>query len=218
MTETIAPLLATFAPLAEHPLLPGLRLHQAAAILDIWQATEATLGREIEAPFWAFVWPGGAVVARCLWDHGGLEGRRVLDLACGGGVIGVAAAARGARVAVNDIDPLAVGVCHLNARANGVAVEELPGDVLALDPARLPFDVVCVGDAFYNRPFAERLWPWLRRAHAAGIEVWVGDGGRAFLPTGGLRLEGEHTLVVPHDVEGRPTRLARAFRVEGDGG
>jgi ribosomal protein L11 methyltransferase len=48
--------------------------------------------------------------------------RRVLDLGCGSGVLGIAAAKRlpTASVVATDIDPIAIGVARANARLNGV--------------------------------------------------------------------------------------------------
>jgi len=39
-----------------------------------------------------------------------------------------------------------------------------------------------VGDAFYERPMAVRVLPFLERARASGADVLVGDPGRAYLP------------------------------------
>ena len=48
--------------------------------------------------------------------------RRVLDMGCGSGILGIAAAAAmGCRVTARDVDPEAVTVTRLNSRRNGVA-------------------------------------------------------------------------------------------------
>ncbi len=55
---------------------------------------------------------------------GDLQGRRVLDLGCGTGILAMAAALQGASsVVAVDIDPRAVAVTRENARLNGLSLE-----------------------------------------------------------------------------------------------
>lgn len=195
------------------PLLPELVLYEGRTLLGVWEAAEALLGAPTEAPFWAWHWPGGQGIARCLLDDpDAVRGRRVLDLACGGGVAAVAAARCGGDVLANDLDPLAVGAALANASLNGLKIEGRVGDLLSIPPEALGVEVVTVGDAFYSRPFAERLLPWLRAGRALGWDVWIGDGGRAFVPREGLAEVARFTLAVPEEIEGIPQRTARILR------
>ena len=76
-----------------------------------YRATEEVVRREgIDLPFWGFLWPGGAGVVRYILDNKELvEGKRVLDFACGGGASVVASLMSGAaHVHANDIDPVAL--------------------------------------------------------------------------------------------------------------
>lgn len=57
-----------------------------------------------------------------------LDGRRVLDLGTGTGVLAIAAARRGASVVAVDIDPLAVQATQVNARRNDVRLDVRSGD------------------------------------------------------------------------------------------
>ena len=79
------------------PLVPELRLHLATEITPIWHATEAELETHgLPPPYWAFCWPGGQALARYAIDHPALlQGRSVLDFACGGAVSGLAAVIAG---------------------------------------------------------------------------------------------------------------------------
>ena len=65
----------------------------------------------------------------------GLAGRRVADIGCGTGVLGIAAAAKGARVDAVDIDPVAVRVTEENAARNRVRLQVHTGSVGVLDTA-----------------------------------------------------------------------------------
>jgi predicted nicotinamide N-methyase len=120
--------------LAPVPLVPRIRLYQAAEPIGVWEHTELALGQTgLPPPFWAFAWPGGQALARYLLDHpGAVSGRRVLDMAAGSGLAAIAAALAGAaEVTACDVDPLAVAAIALNAAANGVTVTGRGDDLLA---------------------------------------------------------------------------------------
>ena len=130
------------------------------------------------APYWAYIWSGGAVLARYLSERPDIvAGRRVLDHGCGSGLVAIAAARAGATVLATDIDPLARAATGLNAIANDVFVTVIaPGD-----PMPLP-DLVLAGDVFYDQKAARESLAALERYHAAGAKVLIGDPGRRDLP------------------------------------
>jgi predicted nicotinamide N-methyase len=172
--------------LARPPLVPELELHLATEVTSLWYATQAWLDREqVEPPFWAFAWAGGQGLARYVLDHPEVvRGRRVLDFACGGGIVALAAAQAGAaRVVAADIDPLAIIATQLNATHHRLVIETDTSDWVGRD---LPdFDVILAGDVFYDRAMVARVEPWLR---ASGREVLVGDPGRIYAPKDAVRL------------------------------
>lgn len=90
-------------------------------------------------------------------------GMRVLDLACGDGRHGIAAAARGARVVAWDRDHAALEVGQALAAERGLALEWGQVDLEGPWPAAAPFDAVL---AFYYLDRA-RL-PQLREALVPG--------------------------------------------------
>lgn len=136
----------------------------------------------------------------------------MLDLGCGSGLVGVAALKAGAAsVLAVDVDPHAVVAARMNAGANGVVVEAVCVDLLDGPPPAV--EVVLAGDVFYSRPLARRSLPFLRRCRDAGLEVLIGDPGRASLPR--TRL----TQIAAFDVPdfGSPTpRPAGVYRLRGD--
>ena len=74
---------------------------------------------------------------------GGLAGRDVLDVGCGGGILAEAMAARGATVTGLDASAAALATARLHARESGVAVEYLHGTAERLAGERADaFDVV----------------------------------------------------------------------------
>jgi predicted nicotinamide N-methyase len=186
-------------------LVPEIRLHLAEEPMGLWELTEQALGRSgLQPPFWAFAWPGGQALARYVLDNPGVvRGRRVIDLATGSGLAAIAAALAGAAaVTATDIDPFAAAAAALNASANAAAVTVTAADVLsgdgaagragdggarrAVSGAAGAADVVLAGDAFYAKELAGRVLGFLRRAHAGGADVLVGDLGRRYLPRSGF--------------------------------
>ena len=141
------------------PLVPEVRLHLAHEAVPIWQKTEEELGEiGLPPPFWAFAWAGGQALARHLLDHPEIvRGRRVIDLASGSGLVGIAAMKAGAAsVLAADIDGFAVAAIGLNAAGNGV---ELDIDGAMTSSPRQPpaCDVILVGDLFYEKSLAARV-------------------------------------------------------------
>jgi release factor glutamine methyltransferase len=88
------------------------------------------------------------------------SGRRVLDLGCGSGVIGLALAQAGARVIASDINPVAALNAAANARANGLDVAVVVADLLA-GIRTTALDCVLINPPFYARTprsMPERAW------------------------------------------------------------
>src|SRR5262249_10318086 len=145
-------------------------------------------------PYWAHLWAGGLALARHILDRPEtVAGRRVLDLGAGSGIVGIAAARAGAaQVIAADVDRYALTALGLNAAANPVSIATVWGDATARPPP--PVDLVAVGDLFYECDLAARVTAFLDRCTGAGIDVLIGDPGRAFLPRSRLRLLAEYPV------------------------
>ncbi|MGH6829388.1 MAG: class I SAM-dependent methyltransferase [Rhizomicrobium sp.] len=182
------------------PLVPELKLHLAREVTALWQKTEAELDRTgIAPPYWAFAWPGGQALARHVIDHPALvRGKRVLDVGAGSGLVALAAAKAGAQhVTAADIDPMAPAVIHRNALANGLRVEAAAMDATM---GEAPYDLILIGDMFYERALAERLLAWLTRLDA---QVLIGDPGRSYFPKNGLLRLATYKVPTSRDLEDR---------------
>src|ERR671929_2145748 len=79
------------------PHVPEISLYVAEESVPIWQKTEEELNAMgLPPPYWAFAWAGGQALARYVLDHRQeVAGKRVLDLAAGSGLVGIAAAKAG---------------------------------------------------------------------------------------------------------------------------
>jgi predicted nicotinamide N-methyase len=195
------------------PHVPELRLHLADEAHDLWLKTE----EELEAiglppPFWAFAWAGGQGLARYVLDHPEtVRGKSVLDFASGSGLVGIAAAKAGAtEVVCADIDPFCGAATALNAAANGVAIGFTAADLVGTDSG---WDVVLAGDIFYDKPFAERLLPWLAALKQRGGRVLVGDPGRAYLPKSGLTRLAQYEVPVTRALEDAEVKLTTVWEL-----
>lgn len=199
------------------PLVPELRLHLASEALELWQKTEEELGAMgLPPPYWAFAWAGGQALARYLLDRPGtVAGARVLDLGAGSGLTGIAAARAGAaEVTASEIDAYAVAAITLNAAANGVALAPREADMLD-DPAEA-WDVVLVGDMFYEKPLAGRALAFLDRCRERGARVLVGDPGRSYLPRARLLRLARYSVPVSRDLEDMEIKDTAVWRLRAE--
>lgn len=180
-------------PLARAPWQPEILLHAAHPGSGLWRLSR--FGQKAgEPPYWAYPWAGGAALVRYFFDRPeAVSGRRVLDLGAGSGVVGIAAAKSGAsKVVAAEIDRNAIVALRLNAAANGVKIEPLAGDLTRGAPPSV--DLIAVGDLFYERGLAQRVTGFLDRCQAAGVDILIGDIGRAYLPRSRLRLLAEYPV------------------------
>ncbi|MGE0848853.1 MAG: methyltransferase [Hyphomicrobiaceae bacterium] len=199
------------------PLVPEIRLHLAEESLPIWQKTEEELdAMNLPPPYWAFAWAGGQALARYLIDNPALvAGRRVLDLGSGSGLAAVAAAKAGAaHVLAADIDTLAVAAIKLNASANIVDLEATAEDML--DAPSDGFDVLLIGDLFYERQLAGRVLAFADIAAERGALVLAGDPRRNYFPHERFQQLALYPVPVTRELEDAEIKRAAVWRLEVD--
>lgn len=172
----------------EREVLSGLRLLLADEPLAPWLATEKQSGQVEGPPFWAHAWPGGLALAQWVLDAPeAVRGKHVLDFASGCGVSAIAAKRAGAAtVDATEVDRFACAAIEENAALNGVSLNVRGDDVIGADEG---WDVVLVGDVFYEDELSRRVASWLRKLAARGAVVRIGDPGRSFLPMQSLACE-----------------------------
>lgn len=195
------------------PLVPEIRLHLAEESLPIWQRTEEELGQlNVPPPYWAFAWAGGQALARYLLDHPAeVAGRTVLDLGSGSGLTAIAAMRAGAaRVLAADIDALALAAVALNAEENEVAVETTASDLLAAPPQ--PYEVILVGDLFYERSLAAKVTAYIDAASANGAMVLIGDPGRNYFPMDRFEPAARYDVPVTRELEDALVKSTAVWR------
>jgi predicted nicotinamide N-methyase len=202
--------LANTAPLPV-PHCPTITLHLAHEAVALWQLTEAELEAQgLPLPFWAFAWAGGQGLARYILDNRDMvAGKSVLDLASGSGLVGIAAKLAGAsRVMCADIDPFCKEAIALNATLNQVELEVTVTDLIGTD---VDYDVILVGDLFYEREIAAPLFLWLQALHAEGTHILIGDPGRTYLPKSGLTAVADYHIAVSRALEDAEVKRTRVW-------
>ncbi|HEX5590093.1 MAG TPA: 50S ribosomal protein L11 methyltransferase [Candidatus Limnocylindrales bacterium] len=217
MTASGRALVARWTRLQPVPGLEAIRLHLADEALPLWRAVQLeTRDPDAALPFWAFAWAGGLAIAHYLGDHPeSVAGRRVFDVGSGSGLCAIAAMRAGAASAIAaDIDPLAAVAIARNASANGRRVTVRLRDVLLDEPPAA--DVILAGDCWYEARLAERVLPWLRRARRQGIDVLIGDPGRAALPAAALVELACYRVRTTTELEDLALKDARVYALRDD--
>ncbi len=211
--DALEQLVLSHTIVASPVLCPEIRLHLITDVCPLWRANEAQVAEAgLPDPFWAFCWPGGQALARHLLDHPELvHGKRVLDFGAGGGVEAVAAMLSGAAHALaSDLDSRALAALRLNARLNGIDLEVCGDDLIDRDRG---WEVLLVGDMFYEAALSRRLLPWLQELARRGARILVGDPHRGFLPGSALRPLADYQAPSDVDVEGRFRRRTTVFEL-----
>ena len=136
----------------------------------------------------------------------------MLDVTSGSGLVAIAAAKAGARrVEASEIDAIACAAISANAEANGATVIVIEGDPIGRDAVP---EVVLVGDAFYEKPLADRLLPWLERLAGRGATILLGDPGRSYFPKNRFELLQTYEVPVTRALEDSELKRTSVWRLQ----
>ncbi len=175
-------------------------------------------------PYWAELWPSSVALARFVLERDLGAGLGAIELGCGLGLAGVAAARAGARVLFTDHDPEALAF----ARANHALNTGRPGRTRALDwrapPGGLSAPLVLAADVLYERRFLEPFLATLARVVAPGGTAYVAEPGRRIAEGTVERLDGAgfrrdlHLVEVPWNGRVQGVWIHELVREEEDRG
>lgn len=165
-----------------------------------------------EPPYWAHLWPGSRALARLVATAMECRGQRVVDIGCGLGLAGLAAAARGASVVMMDAVPAAVQFAAANAALNACGASVVQTD-LRHPGLRGRFDMCLAADVTYDPALQCALADFLAAHLAPRGTAWCAESVRTF-ETGfrdacaarGLRVS-EREVHEPDDGRSVPVRL-----------
>lgn len=182
----------------------------------------AVLVESIEVPFWGVLWPSAEALVQAVALWGDLSGKRILELGCGIGAVGIVAAALGADVTVSDIVPAAVALAERNAGNNGVTVRGRVFDWNAPPEDLGEFDGILAADVLYADGMLRGVLRFIRRHLAQGGHAVITDPMRVMEGgvAGACRLHGlvcaSHVLRPGRSVTGGVTlhHLARRGQLD----
>jgi predicted nicotinamide N-methyase len=130
-------------------------------------------------PYWADLWPSSVVLARFLRGLRG-EGRSLLELGCGSGVVTTAAARAGFTVTATDYYADSPLFARVNAWRNTQAdITARCADWNSWPSDLRPYDLIVASDVLYeqrNAPLIARVMAQSLGPHGEG---WIADPGRA---------------------------------------
>ena len=155
--------------------------------------------------YWADIWPASTILAEQIFARNG-QGRRLLELGCGVGLVTTAAMASGHEVVASDYYPDALAFTRANAFQNlGRAPTATMMNWRKFPKDATNFDKVIASDVLYESEYAKILPGILMRAlslHGVGL---IADPGRIAAPEFlekcedvGLELLGKETF--PYEV------------------
>ena len=180
---------------------------------------EEFLRSDERMPYFGTIWPAAESLVAKLLAGPRLDGRHALDLGCGLGTCGFAAARRGARVTFFDWEPRALEIVAASAREQGLppATFDLVAGDWRQPPPLGPFDLVLGADLLYEPRNASAVAAFLARHLKPGAEAWIADPGRpharsftALAQAEGVELLGGEILPPQaHQVEITLLRLGR---------
>lgn len=110
-----------------------------------------------------------------------------------------------------DIDPFAVEAARLNAMINGVKVSIRCEDIVGQSGE---WDTILAGDICYDREMALRVLGWLKEFQRSGIDVILGDPGRAFLPKEDLTELAAYRVATTRAIEDMDVKHTKVFRLK----
>jgi predicted nicotinamide N-methyase len=147
-------------------------------------------GEDERFPYWAELWPSAVALAGFVLRRGQPPGLEVLELGCGLGLAGVAAALNGGRVLFTDFEPEALAF----ARANHALNLGTEGRTRLLDwrdpPGGLSAPLVLASDVLYERRFLGAFLDTLARVVPPGGTALVAEPGRKVAERTVEQLEG----------------------------
>lgn len=204
------------------------RVPCGATTVSLWQVDdlEAHVDRAAllagenppEPPYWAHLWSGSRVLATALPSGTG----RAVEIGCGLGLPGLAAALRGWRTTFVDRAAEPLAFVRASAALNGLAAPACVVADVTTPALRGRFDLVLAAELLYDRAAFPAMADALARLVAPGGACWIADAARidtrAFWPL--LAARGLVGPVEVHrvDEEGFPVtvRLAQLRRAADD--
>jgi len=208
--EEITKSIKKFTRVSTNHLTPEIPLHLITPDLPAWHNASGI--HFLNDAFWGFYWPGGQAISRFILDNPHcVKDKVVLDVGSGCGASAIACLkAKATSVVANDIDPVSLHATALNAQLNFSEQQvflnmhmqnvKIIDDLLLHKGLKLSaenllinsdhqfsssdYDVVILGDMFYDEEIAKQVFRWLQcfnDSNNKSMCVLLADPGRGVL-------------------------------------
>lgn len=202
--------------ITQNHLTPEIKLRLITENCRLFHSTGDELNSmPFTDPFWGFYWPGGQATSRYILDNPRIvKGKKILDFGSGCAASSIAARLSSCSfVVANDIDETAEIAAQLNAEMNKVQIVSDTRNLIN-HPFTFDFDVVLLGDVFYDESFAAQLLPWIKNLHANNQTCLIGDPGRhALCKELNLQLLARYELPENVCIENHGFKFTNVFKV-----
>ncbi|ASQ91733.1 methyltransferase type 12 [Prosthecochloris sp. GSB1] len=135
--------------------------------------------RDEQMPYWAEIWPAALTLSEFVAEEIDVEGRRLVEIGAGVGMVSVAAARAGGNVLSTDYSGEALRFVRLNAFLNAVALETAKLDWRCIQLGER-FDIMLAADVLYERV---NLLPIVN-----ALDILLKPGGCAYIADPRRRL------------------------------
>lgn len=158
--------------------------------------SEVDFDRDERLPYWAELWPSSRTLAECMLATPG-NGRSLLELGCGAGLVSTCASLSGFVVVASDYYEDALRFAEVNSWRNNAPTPR----GLLLDWRHLPadlerFDVVIASDVLYEQPYGGLVARAIDASLSEDGVAFVADPGRVARDNFMQAIEALHLSVV----------------------
>ena len=130
-------------------------------------------------PYWASLWPVAVFLAEEISARTWKQNLSAIEIGCGLGLAGIAAAKKNLNVLFTDYDANAIKFAKKNCALNGI--QNASFDLLDIrSPVKQTFDLIIVSDLIYERRNVEPLVSLLEQMLAKNGTALVSDQGRPY--------------------------------------
>lgn len=143
------------------------------------EITDDEFNQDERLPYWAEVWPSALALAEYIINNQiYLKNRKVLELGCGIGLVGIAATHANAKVTFSDYEKEALEFTKQNYFLNF----QSQADTILLDwrnpELKKTFEIILAADILYEKRFLTPVYNTIRKLLSANGKLYIAEPDR----------------------------------------